>query len=140
MTTAVRRITFCAGHRLMKHEGHCAHLHGHNYIVLFHAQADDLDPVGRVIDFGVLKMRLGGWIETHWGHGFICCKDDREVLDALSTIPGQKLYVLDENPTAENLARHLLEIVAPRELAGTGVRVVRIQLWETENCHVEVSL
>jgi 6-pyruvoyltetrahydropterin/6-carboxytetrahydropterin synthase len=140
MTTAVRRITFCAGHRLMKHEGHCAHLHGHNYVVLFHAQASQLDPVGRVIDFSVLKRCLGGWIETHWDHGFICCKDDRETLDALSAIPGQKLYVLDENPTAENLARHLLEIVAPSELEGTGVRVVRIQLWETENCHVEVSL
>jgi len=140
MTTAVRRITFCAGHRLMKHEGSCAHVHGHNYTVLFHAQADQLDPVGRVIDFGVLKMRLGGWIEQHWDHGFICSKDDREVLDALSTVPGQKLYVLDAPPSAENLAGYLLHTVAPRELADTGVRIVRVQLWETENCHVDVSL
>jgi len=140
MIIAVRRITFCAGHRLMQHEGHCAHVHGHNYTVLFHARADHLDPMGRVIDFGVLKQHLGGWIEENWDHGFICCKDDREVMDAISAISGQKLYVLDEQPTAENLAGYLLNTVAPRELAGTHVSVVRVQLWETENCHVDVSL
>ena len=71
---------------------------------------------------------------------FICCKEDREVLDAMSAIPGQKLFVLDEQPTAEHLAGYLLHTVAPRELANTGVSVVRVQLWETENCHVDVSL
>ncbi len=140
MTIAIRRITFCAGHRLFHHEGRCAHLHGHNYVVHFHARADRLDAVGRVIDFGALRDALGGWIGEHWDHGFIVFAGDREARAALSAIPGQRLYVLDVNPTAENLAAHLLHVVGPKVLAGTGVRLVRVELWETENCCAAVAL
>src|SRR5262249_24520110 len=46
-----RRITFCTGHRVLRHEGKCAHLHGHNYTAIVHAAAPDLDGLGRVVDF-----------------------------------------------------------------------------------------
>jgi 6-pyruvoyltetrahydropterin/6-carboxytetrahydropterin synthase len=139
MTTIVRRVQFCAGHRLFKHEGKCAHVHGHNYVAYFHAAGGDLDDVGRVVDFSVLKDRLGGWIETHWDHGFICYEGDQELRKVMSAIEGQKLFVLDENPTAENLARYLLNVVGPAQLAGTGVRLIKVVLCETENCWAEAS-
>jgi 6-pyruvoyltetrahydropterin/6-carboxytetrahydropterin synthase len=140
MTSVVRRFQFSAGHRVWGHENECANVHGHNYVVYVHATADKLDDVGRVIDFRVLKQKIGGWIDEHWDHGFICHRDDREVRDALRRIECQKLFLLDQNPTAENLALYLLHVVAPRELDGTGVRVVRVALWETENCCAEVSV
>jgi 6-pyruvoyltetrahydropterin/6-carboxytetrahydropterin synthase len=140
MMTVVRRYAFCAGHRLWKHENCCAQIHGHNYLALFHATADHLDAVGRVVDFRVLKDRLGGWIDRHWDHGFICHKDDEEVRRALAGICDQKLFLLDSNPTAENMALHLLHVVGPEQLAGTGVHLVRVELWETENCCADVSL
>ena len=140
MTTIVRRVQFCAGHRLCGHEGRCAHAHGHNYVVFLHAASDRLDRVGRVVDFSVLKDRLGGWIETHWDHAFICYKEDDELRKALSALEGQRLFLLDENPTAENMASYLLNVVGPEQLAGTGVRLVRVVLWETENCCAEASL
>lgn len=59
MMTVVRRLSFSAGHRLVGHEGKCAVFHGHNYLVYFHATAEHLDAMGRVVDFGVLKERLG---------------------------------------------------------------------------------
>lgn len=136
----VRRIHFSAGHRLVGHEGACAYLHGHNYVVFIHATGE-LDSVGRVIDFSVLKHRVGGWILEHWDHGFIVASHDvdaRRALDAFTSggLP-QKTFVLDCNPTAENMARHLACDVAPRVLEGTGVRVVKIVLEETENCFAE---
>ncbi len=140
MTTAVRKISFCAGHRVWRHEDRCAHLHGHNYIAFLHATAEQLDDLGRVIDFRVLKERLGGWIDEHWDHGFICHRDDAEARAAMSAIPGQKTFLLDGNPTTENLAAHLLHVVGPEQLAGTGVRLVRVVLWETENCYAEVAV
>jgi 6-pyruvoyltetrahydropterin/6-carboxytetrahydropterin synthase len=140
MTTVVRRFQFCAGHRLHGHEGKCAHVHGHNYVACFHVTGDDLDELGRLIDFGALKERLGSWLDEHWDHGFICQREDEELRRALEAIPGQKLFVMDENPTAENLARYLLHVVGPEQLEGTGVRVVRVVLWETENCCAEASL
>lgn len=138
MTTIVRRYHFCAGHRLFGHEGKCAGVHGHNYIVEFHAVGQDLDAVGRVIDFGVLKEKLGGWIDEHWDHGFICYSGDEMVREALSSIAGQKLFLIDVNPTAENLASYLLEVVGPMQLEGTGVKLARVVLWETSNCRTEV--
>lgn len=140
MITAVRRIQFCAGHRVWKHEHRCANLHGHNYVVFFHAAAERLDDVGRVIDFGVLKDRLGGWIQDHWDHGFICCRGDEEALAAMKAMSKQKLFILDSNPTTENMARYLLTTVGPEMLADTGVRLTRVVLWETENCYADVTL
>ncbi|MEM9557159.1 MAG: 6-carboxytetrahydropterin synthase [Acidobacteriota bacterium] len=139
MIHCTRRVHFCAGHRIWGHENKCAHLHGHNYVALFHAAAGTLDAMGRVIDFSVLKERLGGWIEEHWDHGFLLHQDDAAGRAALAGIEGQKLYLLDRNPTAENLALYLLEEVAPRQLEGLGVEVVKVTLWETENCFAEVS-
>lgn len=139
-THCIRRVQFCAGHRIWKHESKCAHLHGHNYVALFHASASSLDELGRVIDFQQLKERLGGWIDDNWDHGFILNKDDSDAIAAVRSIPGQKLYALDSNPTAENLAQHLLMTVAPLEMVGSGVTVVKIVLWETENSYAEVAL
>jgi 6-pyruvoyltetrahydropterin/6-carboxytetrahydropterin synthase len=135
-----RRLHFSAGHRLVGHEGACAFLHGHNYVVFVHANGQ-LDAVGRVIDFAVLKERVGGWIQENWDHGFIVAAHDtdaRRALDAFTSggLP-QKTYVLDRNPTAENLAEYLALEVSPRVLHGTGVKVVRIVVQETENCTAE---
>ena len=140
MTTAVRRLQFCAGHRVWKHEHKCANLHGHNYVAFVHAEADRLDALGRVIDFSVLKDRIGGWIESNWDHGFICHREDTEALAAMEAIPNQKTFTMDHNPTAENMADYLLRVVGPQQLAATGVRLVRVVLWETENCYAEVAL
>ena len=138
---ATRRITFSAAHRLLNHESKCRHLHGHNYELLVHATADgELDELGRVIDFGVLKQRIGEWIDTQWDHGAIVYETDSELLAALRIISGQKIYVMNENTTAENMALHLLHDVMPRLMAGTGVQISKITLWETENCFVEVCL
>lgn len=147
--SAVRRLQFCAGHRVYKHESKCANLHGHNYVLFLHAQADEslpethdaagLDDLGRVVDFGKLKELFNPWIDQNWDHGFILFKDDQEGIDALSTIPGQKLYLLNSNPTAENIARFILLELAPRLLNGSGVKLTKVILWETENCFVEVE-
>ena len=135
----IRRVQFCAGHRVWKHESKCAHLHGHNYVAFFHASSEMLDGLDRVIDFSELKSRLGGWIDSNWDHGFILNREDREAIAAVRAIPGQKLYLLDGNPTAENLAHHLLYCVARHHLLGSGVDVVKVVLWETENSYVEVA-
>ena len=142
-TTATRRLQFCAGHRVHKHESKCRNLHGHNYVVFLTAASeteDPLDELGRVIDFGVLKEKFGAWIDEHWDHGFIVSKKDREAIYAVTNIEEQKVYFLDDNPTAENMAEHLLLSVGPEVLEGTGVKLVKVELWETENCVATAEL
>lgn len=138
--TAIRRIQFCAGHRVLNHESKCANPHGHNYVALFHASAASLDQIGRVIDFSVLKERLGGWIEEAWDHKFLVSSADTGLRDSLERVSKAAVVICPFNPTAENMAYHLLHVVAPSLLGAYGVVVTKVELWETENCKVEVCL
>jgi 6-pyruvoyltetrahydropterin/6-carboxytetrahydropterin synthase len=115
-------------------------MHGHNYVVFFEATAEQLDGIGRVIDFSVLKEKLGGWIDQYWDHGFIAFRDDTEAIRAIESTSGHRLFLLPRNPTAENMADHLLRVVCPKQLEGTGVQVRRVVVHETENCYAEVIL
>lgn len=139
--SAVRRLQFCAGHRVHLHESKCRNLHGHNYVVFFHAESSSgLDALGRVIDFGVLKGKLGPWIDENWDHGMVLWEKDAEAINVVRQLQGQKVYLMPANPTAENMALLLLHDVAPKLFEGTGVSITRVVLWETENCYTEVSL
>ena len=135
----VRRVQFCAGHRVFRHESKCAHPHGHNYIALIHARAPARDSIGRVIDFSVLKEKVGGWIDEQWDHGFIYYKEDKMMAGVYDAHDHLKHYIMTENPTAENMAKHLVEDVCPRLMEGSGVEVFKVTLWETENCYAVYS-
>ena len=52
----------------------------------------------------------------------------------------EKVHVIDRNPTAENMADYLLRVVGPEQLAGTDVTLIKVVLWETENCCAEARL
>jgi 6-pyruvoyltetrahydropterin/6-carboxytetrahydropterin synthase len=138
--TATRRIQFAAGHRVHGHESKCANAHGHNYVAWFEAEGS-LDAVGRVIDFSVLKEKIGGWIDANWDHGFIVYGGDDQIYNALAAVkPRMKIFSMMDNPTAENMAKFLLLGVCPLVLAGTGVTVVSVRLQETENCEATARL
>lgn len=136
--SCTRRIQFCSGHRVMNHESKCANMHGHNYVAYFEATTNNLDELGRVIDFSVLKEKIGSWIDANWDHAFIYYKDDSVVHDVLmqvqSCLGAHKDYELPLNPTAENLAMYLYHEICPMLLEGTGVRIKKVTLEETENC------
>ncbi len=138
--SASRILKFDAGHRVVNHESKCATLHGHEYKAHIYAQSDALDKLGRVIDFGVLKEKIGAWIDENWDHTMILWSED-PALEHVLKCPGYKQpYIMDRNPTAENLAEFLLTVICPKLLAGSGVEVTKIVLYETTNCFVEVSL
>lgn len=124
----------------MNHESKCATPHGHNYYVHVYAEADQLDSLGRVIDFSVLKEKIGSWIEEQWDHNFLVFEKDVELIKALTGVSRKKdPFVCPFNPTAENMALYLLKTVCPMQLQGTDVRVNKIVLYETENCYAEVE-
>jgi 6-pyruvoyltetrahydropterin/6-carboxytetrahydropterin synthase len=132
----LRSLRFCAGHRLLGHEGRCAYLHGHNYRVEVEVEAagggTEVDAVGRVVDFSLIKRRLLGWLDDHWDHAFILWEEDATALAAVRLAEPTKYFLLPWNPTAENMARYLLEVVAPHVLADLGVIARRVAVWETE--------
>jgi len=140
LITCTRRIQFCAGHRVLNHENKCAHMHGHNYVAFFEAGVEELDGIGRVIDFSVLKERLGGWVDEHWDHGFVYWDKDIEVVAALDAMNEDRRFAMPYNPTAENMAQYLLRVVGPSVLDDTPVYLNAVRVWETENCYADANL
>ncbi|MFM8213438.1 MAG: 6-pyruvoyl trahydropterin synthase family protein [Pirellula sp.] len=138
--TIMRRIKFCAGHRLFGHGGKCENFHGHNYVCDFFVTSDTQDEVGRVIDFSDLKARCKGWIDEHWDHSFLICKNDDNAISALKMVTPCRMFILPYNPTAENMAKYLLEEVCPVILQGSGAQATRVRIWETDESYAEASV
>lgn len=133
------------GHRVYGHESKCAHLHGHNYRIYFTVESEtkvfgaELDGVGRVVDFSVVKSQLCEWLEREWDHKFLVWKQDPLHL-YLWELDREGVVIVPFNPTAENMARYLVEVVAPRELDGYGVELVSCRIEETRKCSATYEL
>src|SRR3954454_10521311 len=127
MFRVTREIAFCYGHRLLDYEGKCRHLHGHNARAVVTLKGAELDSRGMLVDFVDIKERLQCWIDENLDHNMLLSADD-PILPVLRD-RGERVYVMDCNPTAENIAR--LIFLKARE---AGLPVSEVLLWETENC------
>ena len=135
---AKRYHDISCGHRVHNQGSKCEEPHGHNY--RFHFECvGALDDVGRVIDFSDIKTRLCVWLEDNWDHKFIAWDCDpvmREVSKLTESIPHfQKgLVWVPFNPTAENMAKHMVDVIGPQQLAGTGIVLKSCTVDETRKC------
>lgn len=165
MPSVTRDFPFCAGHRLMNHPGKCRFLHGHNYVarVTVYGTPNDYHSTGIVMDFGVMKEIIGGWIDKNWDHNMILHEDDpliqmKRIADEISgmNIPireplvnlfgDREPYIMPRgmHPTAESLAEVLRWVLNPtgsgehllRQFVGLDVGRIRIQ--ETPNCWASI--
>ena len=123
-----REIEFCYGHRLLNYAGKCRHLHGHNGRVRVVLEAEKLDSLGMLVDFGEIKRKVEQWIDDNLDHNMLLSKED-PLLPVLIE-RGERVLVMDHNPTAENIARLIFD--RTRE---SGLPVVEVILWETEKCY-----
>lgn len=128
MFSVSREIDFCYGHRLLQYEGKCRYLHGHNGRAVITIEAESLDHRGMVLDFSDIKAGVTSWIDENLDHRMLLHKDDPAV-PSLREL-GEPLFLLDVNPTAENIARLIHEAAVAR-----GFPVVQTRLWETPRCY-----
>ena len=128
MFRVTRLIDFCYGHRLLNYDGKCKHLHGHNGQVVITLEAAELDERGMVLDFSDIKRVVSRWIDEKLDHQMILHRDDPAV-PALKAL-GEPMFLLDVNPTAENIARLIFDYAR-----GQGFPVTEVRLWETPNCY-----
>lgn len=118
-----------------------------------------LDDIGRVIDFSVVKTTLCQWLEDNWDHKFLHWEKDL-LIDGLKNLVSQEwkmssrpsiseldgdaffhsLVALPFNPTAENLAAYMVNVIGPQLLDEHGVQLVECTIEETSKCHVNYSL
>jgi 6-pyruvoyltetrahydropterin/6-carboxytetrahydropterin synthase len=105
------RRVFSAAHQLKLYDGSLEALHGHNWAVRVTVGSDKLDVIGVVIDFHELDRQVEGILG--WWH-------NRHLNEA------GEFQAL--NPSTENVA----VVVAGKLELPAGVRVVSVEVWETE--------
>lgn len=105
---------FSSAHQLRGYKGKCENLHGHNYRIEIYARGRELDNTGLLVDFGELKQAAD------------------EVVRYLDHRNINELHPFDEelNPSAENLARYILERVAS-QVGDRRVQVYKVRCFET---------
>jgi len=119
-----KQIEFSYGHRLRNYDGKCQHIHGHNGVAEVELTGEELDRRGMVYDFGDLKDDVKGWIDKNLDHAMLVRHDD-PLIEYLEET-GEPYYVMEENPTAEAIAREIYEYTESQDHPVTSVK-----LWET---------
>ena len=125
MYSVTKVINFCYGHRLLNYEGKCRYLHGHNGNVEIELSSERLDARGMVRDFEEIKQTIQTWIDRELDHKMLLCRRD-PVVRVLEQL-GEPMFLLEENPTAEAIARLIFDFTASR-----GFPVTRVRMWETD--------
>jgi 6-pyruvoyltetrahydropterin/6-carboxytetrahydropterin synthase len=115
MHTIFKDFTFSAAHAIRGHTRGCENLHGHNYRVRVHIQAERLDGLGMVLDFADLKAMV---LE-------ILGPFDHRVINDIPPFD-------QRNTTAELFSRYVFEEVERRLGEPDRLRVVRVEVWEND--------
>ncbi len=98
-----KRIEISAAHYLkLDYDSKCTNLHGHNWLVTVYLRSETLDKNGMIMDFTQIKEKIKD-------------KFDHKVIND----------VVPFNPTAENLAKHICDALAPY--------CYRVDVTESEN-------
>ena len=104
-------LDFSSAHHLKGYRGKCEDVHGHNWKVTVAIASEDLDDIGIVVDFKVLKKKLNDVLKR---------LDHKD----LNELPAFK----KKNPTSENLAKYIYD-----ELRKKRLKASRVSVWESHN-------
>lgn len=133
MYSISKSFSFCYGHRLLGDKGKCKNLHGHTAKVVINLESDKLDDKGMVCHFDNLKETIGKWIEENLDHSMLLSKND-PATKALKEI-GERIYVMEGNPTAENIAKLIHNQAKSQKLS-----VARVEMWESDTAKAVFEL
>lgn len=126
---------FDAAHRLVGYPGKCLQLHGHIWHVDIEVEGEryQLDSNGILWDFSNVKA-----LKDLLDHRTILkdCIENKEIIDTLIIICGNdSVYIMDENPTAENLC---YEILTHLKKSNPDL-IYKITVWESPKSYAEIK-
>lgn len=111
---------FSAAHSLREYDGNCERLHGHNWVVEAIIKGDDIDHLGMLVDFRVVKKGLD------------------EILDSLDHRYLNELPIFKNgNPSSENIAKYIYHKLSG--IMGKGVQLVEVKVWESDDSWASYS-
>lgn len=131
MTIEIKHSTSTA-HIITGHPGKCNNLHGHNYNFTVGVTSPNLNSLGMVVDFSILKNKVKYILDEMYDHKTIIYKEDSRA----EVLKGLGAELVDYNPTAEKMARKIYcvlckEFEKDEELADLCISYIKVE--ETEN-------
>ena len=117
---------FSAAHSLRGYNGNCEDLHGHNWKVEVVASSRELNDLGMVMDFAVLKKITNNALRELDHHHL-------NELDYFSDKKSESEPQEEKhNPSSEEIARYVF-IKLKEKISEQGCQLTQIRVWETEN-------
>jgi 6-pyruvoyltetrahydropterin/6-carboxytetrahydropterin synthase len=136
MAILKKRFELDAGHRLSKHNFDCQNLHGHRYQFEIRVEGETDISTGMIVDFAHVKEP----VMDAFDHNFILNRDDPilSVRDELEKQQDKEFYLIDGEPTAENIAEETLDLILDNLTPEEEERIsqLQVQLFETPNSSV----
>lgn len=113
-------------------------IHGHNYIVTIDLTSNELDCHGMVVDFKKMKKIIHSYFDQ-FDHSLILTPENPLTKAYLKNFEENgvdakrsRLFIWDENPTAEYMAKHWYDIMKARfEAEGLVINKLSISVEET---------
>ena len=138
-----------SGHMLSKHPGNCKFPHGHTRKVEFVLEAEALDRNDMVCDFEIIKKVVQDFVQS-LDHA-LCMNTQDPRYQEMKQAYGNRVIGFDGvDPTTEIMAKSIHDAVKanltayiseanPTYPLSTGVRIVKVRLWETSTSWAEYS-
>jgi len=131
---------FEMAHSLWNYDGPCKNIHGHSYKLYVTVAGKPLKNKshpknGMVIDFSELKKIIEENVINHFDHSIIISSEAGKPEIKQASKLFDKFYIVDYQPTCENLLLHITEIIKSK-LPGK-IKLISVKLRETDTSYAE---
>jgi 6-pyruvoyltetrahydropterin/6-carboxytetrahydropterin synthase len=136
-----KEFSFDMAHALFNYDGDCKNIHGHTYrlqvTLLGFPDEDKASPkLGMVVDFGIIKKIVKEKIIDKYDHSLVLNRASVNALGFDLSDLTEKLYLVDYQPTCENLLLTMKnELLDALEIDGFVLQSMR--LYETPSSWAE---
>ncbi len=110
-------------------------VHGHSYKWVVHIKSHHLNEAGMVMDFK--DMSLVKTFIDQFDHSMVLWSKEDPKITKFFLKNFKRVIIMEQNPTAENMARLVFQFC--EETLPAGVMVHKVEVWETETGCAEAT-
>jgi 6-pyruvoyltetrahydropterin/6-carboxytetrahydropterin synthase len=123
-------------HRLPFHKGACQNIHGHSYSMRVELEGET-DSNGMIIDYYDVESIVAPLV-AQMDHSF-CVDDNDSIMLEFLKKNNFKHYIVPFTTTAENLTKHILEIIKPKFRNFSNLKKIKVRVNETADVFAELE-
>lgn len=122
-------------HRLRYHKGLCKNIHGHTYRMAVILTGTPLEETEMILDYYDIGLTVKPLLEQ-LDHAMMVAESDTVMIDFLKK-NNLKMYIIQNEPTAENICELLIGLLAPKFKKYGNISRFGIRIYETQGTYAE---